>query len=49
MIHDMVAPYDYPVAFNFPIGHVERNVPIVEGTTATFEVSDTNVKLALNY
>jgi len=49
MIHDMVAPYDYPVAFNFPIGHVERNVPIVEGATATFEVSDTNVKLALNY
>ncbi|MBO4722654.1 MAG: LD-carboxypeptidase [Muribaculaceae bacterium] len=49
MIHDMVAPYDYPVAFNFPIGHVERNVPIVEGATATFEVSDTNVKLAMNY
>lgn len=49
MIHDMVAPYDYPVAFNFPIGHVERNVPIVEGTTATLEVSDTNVKLALYY
>ena len=49
MIHDMVAPYYYPVAFNFPIGHVERNVPIVEGSTATLEVSDTNVKLALNY
>lgn len=49
MIHDMVASYDFPVAFNFPIGHVERNVPIVEGTTATLEVNDTNVKLALNY
>ncbi|MBR5639979.1 MAG: LD-carboxypeptidase [Muribaculaceae bacterium] len=49
MIHDMVAPYDYPVAFNFPIGHVQRNVPIVEGTTATLEVSDTNVKLKLSY
>lgn len=49
MIHDMVAPYTYPVAFNFPIGHVERNVPIVEGATATLEVSDTQVKLALNY
>jgi len=49
MIHDMVAPYTYPVAFNFPIGHVERNVPIVEGATATLEVSVTNVKLQLNY
>lgn len=49
MIQDMVAPYNYPVAFNFPIGHVERNVPIVEGTTATLEVNDTNVKLALYY
>ena len=49
MIHDMVAPYDYPVAFNFPIGHVERNVPIVESATATLEVSDTNVKLTLKY
>ncbi|MBO4813715.1 MAG: LD-carboxypeptidase [Muribaculaceae bacterium] len=49
MIHDMVAPYDYPVAFNFPIGHVQRNVPIVEGTTATLEVGDTKVKLTMNY
>ena len=49
MIHDMVAPYNYPVAFNFPIGHVERNVPIVEGSIATLEVSETNVKLMLNY
>ncbi len=49
MIHDMVAPYHYPVAFNFPIGHVERNVPLVEGTTATLEVSDENVRLQLSY
>lgn len=49
MIHDMVAPYDYPVAFNFPIGHIEHNVPIVLGSTATLEVSDTNVKLSMNY
>lgn len=49
MIHDMVAPYDYPVAFNFPIGHIEHNVPIVLGSTATLEVSDTYVKLAMNF
>ena len=49
MIHDIVSPYDYPVAFNFPIGHVPHNVPIVLGSTATLEVSDTNVKLSMNY
>ena len=49
MIHDMVSPYDYPVAFNYPIGHVPRNVPIVLGSTTTLEVSDTNVKLSMNY
>lgn len=39
MIHDMVAPYSYPVAFDFPIGHIPRNLPIVEGATATLHVT----------
>lgn len=30
MIHDMVKEYDYPVAFNVPVGHVTHNVPLVE-------------------
>ena len=47
MIHDMVADYDYPVAFDFPIGHVPRNVPIVEGATATLEVTSTSTTLTL--
>lgn len=41
MISDMVAPYHYPVAFNFPIGHVPRNLPLVEGSTATLKVTPT--------
>ena len=45
MIHDMVAPYDYPVAFDFPIGHVPRNLPIVEGSTATLDVNDDGATL----
>jgi muramoyltetrapeptide carboxypeptidase len=49
MISDMVAPYSYPVAFNFPIGHVPRNVPIVEGTTATLQVTASATTLALNW
>lgn len=39
MIASMVAPYDYPVAFNFPVGHIPYNVPIVEGATATLNVT----------
>lgn len=49
MIHDMVAPYHYPVAFNFPIGHVPRNVPIVEGCTATLNVDHDMSTLQLSF
>ncbi len=41
MIYDMVKPYDYPVAFNVPIGHVEHNIPVVESAKATLKVTDT--------
>lgn len=49
MIAHMVAPYDYPVAFNFPIGHIARNIPIVEGTTATLEVNETGSTLSMKW
>ena len=39
MISRLVEPYSYPVAFNFPIGHIDRNLPIVEGSQATLQVS----------
>ena len=39
MIHDMTAEYDYPVAFNAPIGHVDHNVPLVESAKVTLKVS----------
>ena len=48
MIHDMVAPYHYPVAFNFPIGHVPRNLPMVEGSTATLQVTATATTLDMS-
>lgn len=40
MISKMVSAYDYPVAFDFPIGHVDRNLPLVEGATARLSVAD---------
>lgn len=43
MIHDMVAPYTYPVAFNAPIGHVDHNIPVIEGAHVTLKVTANEV------
>lgn len=45
MIASRVALYGYPVAFNFPIGHVVLNHPIIEGADATFTVTPDGVTL----
>lgn len=45
MIERMVAPYSYPVAYNFPIGHIDDNIPIIEGATATLIVNDEGATL----
>lgn len=45
MIAARVAPYDYPVAFNFPVGHVSENHPIIEGAEATLIVDTHGVTL----
>lgn len=39
MIERMVAPYDYPVAFGAPIGHVRHNIPLICGAGATLTVT----------
>lgn len=38
MIRDLTADYDYPVAFNAPIGHVEHNIPLIESAQVTLKV-----------
>lgn len=45
MIEDMVAGYDFPVAFDFPIGHVDCNLPIIEGAIASIEVEPAYTRL----
>ena len=42
MIRDMVSPYNYPVAFNAPIGHVDHNIPIIENARVTLKVTPTD-------
>lgn len=39
MIAERVAPYGYPVCFDFPVGHVVENHPIIEGAEATLSVT----------
>lgn len=39
MISRAVEPYRMPVAFDAPIGHVDHNIPLIEGATVTLKVS----------
>ncbi len=39
MIRDMTSAYNYPVAFNAPIGHVDHNVPMIESAKVTLKVN----------
>ena len=47
-IKEAVADYDYPVLFNAPIGHVERNKPLWLGRTARMEVTDSSALIAVD-
>jgi muramoyltetrapeptide carboxypeptidase len=47
MIYNMTIPYNFPVAFDFPAGHIQENMPIIMGQKYTLEVKDDEVKLFL--
>lgn len=38
MIRKIVEPYSFPVAFGFPVGHVDHNVPMICSSTVNLEV-----------
>jgi muramoyltetrapeptide carboxypeptidase len=42
IILDAVKEYNYPVCFNFPAGHIDRNLTIVMGKTTTLLVKAPN-------
>ncbi|MDD4921350.1 MAG: LD-carboxypeptidase [Bacteroidales bacterium] len=46
IIADAVSEYAYPVCFNFPSGHVERNLPLISGSSVNLSVSETEVLLS---
>lgn len=39
MIRDVTAAYSFPVAFGVPVGHVDHNLPLIEGADVTLKVS----------
>jgi muramoyltetrapeptide carboxypeptidase len=45
IINDTVKCFDYPVAFGFPAGHIDNNVPFILGPDAELEVNDTGAHL----
>ena len=46
MIAEMVKGYKYPVAFGVPVGHVDHNLPLVEGAPVTLTVSATGTVIS---
>ncbi|MAQ47689.1 MAG: LD-carboxypeptidase [Flavobacteriales bacterium] len=39
LIYDIVKKYDYPICFNFPIGHTAHNQPIIVGAEIELDVN----------
>ena len=44
-VHARVARYSYPVCFDFPVGHLPQNHPMIEGAVATLTVAPQGVTL----
>lgn len=45
MIHDMTSDLSIPVAYDFPIGHVDYNLPLIESAVATLDVTPSSACL----
>lgn len=45
IVASAVAEYHYPIAFNFPIGHVENNQPLICGADVRLDVGTQNTNL----
>ena len=48
IIRSAVEEYDYPVAFNFPVGHTDYNVPVIHGAKVRVSVSEMGGEVKYN-
>lgn len=44
IIYEHISDYDFPVCFNFPLGHIDDNLPLISGKKYRLSISD-KVKL----
>lgn len=49
MIERIVRDYDFPVAYNFNIGHIDRNLPIIEGANAQINITKDYTELTFKH
>ncbi len=42
---DLVKEYEYPVCFNFPVGHITNNLPLINGAEVELKVERKEVQL----
>ena len=45
LIHNIIKEYDIPVCFNFPVGHCNHNLPLIEGADVTLSVTEAGVDI----
>lgn len=45
LIHNIIKEYGIPVCFNFPVGHCNHNLPLIEGGEVTLSVTEAGVAL----
>lgn len=48
IIYNAVKEYNYPVCFDFPVGHTEKNYPLKIGVTYNLSITENKVMLAEN-
>jgi muramoyltetrapeptide carboxypeptidase len=48
IIFDAIKDYDYPVCFNFPAGHIDRNLALYFGKKASLIVNSGSVTVSYN-
>ncbi|MCH5216242.1 MAG: LD-carboxypeptidase [Muribaculaceae bacterium] len=47
MIYELVDDLNIPIVYDFPVGHVDNNYPLIQGSNATLTITDNTVTLTM--